>query len=90
MLSHLRAPTTNNIPAMLAAAPAPAVPIVVSIGPKKAAPTTMLASVGGTVPAATPAAAAALVSAARASTATVVVPMPRPRPKMATRAAAQQ
>lgn len=89
MLTHLRAPTTTNISAMLASAPAPSVPVVVSIGAKKPAPTTMLASVGGTVPAATPAA-AALVSAARATTTTTVVgiPMPRPRPKTA-RAAAQ-
>lgn len=88
MLTHLRAPTTNNISAMLAAPPAPSVPVVVGIGAKKPAPTTMLASVGGTVPAATPAAAAALVGAARANTTVVGIPMPRPRPKP-TRAAAQ-
>jgi D-alanyl-D-alanine carboxypeptidase len=89
MLTHLRAPTTTNISAMLAAPAAPAVPVVVSVGPKKPAPpTTMLASVGGTAPAATPAA-AALVSAARAATTVASIPMPRPRPKMATRAAAQ-
>jgi D-alanyl-D-alanine carboxypeptidase len=90
MLTHLRAPTTTNLSAMLASAPAASVPVVVNVGPKKpAAPTTMLASVGGTVPAATPAA-AALVSAARAATTTPVagVPLPRPRPKAA-RAAAQ-
>ncbi|MDB5602539.1 MAG: Serine-type D-Ala-D-Ala carboxypeptidase [Xanthobacteraceae bacterium] len=89
MLTHLRAPTTTNIAAMLAAAPAPSVPVMVGIGAKKPAPATMLASVGGTVPAATPAAAAALVSAARANTTVVGIPLPRPRPKMATRAAAE-
>jgi D-alanyl-D-alanine carboxypeptidase len=90
MLTHLRAPTTTNISAMLAAPPAPSVPVVVSVGPKRPAPTTMLASVGGTMPAATPAAAAALSAARSTATTTAVgIPMPRPRPKMAARAAAQ-